>query len=236
MGISLLILSGIVAGVVIGAQNQSKQTENSQDPVDGNQKSNTITATTSSISSTSTNCPDGLQLVAGKYLVNNTLTTKEKLSVLTNLITYNSTGSIDKNTLLAHNTYRSLLGKPNMTISTTLKNFAQNYSNYLASNNLFRHSGGPYGENLYRASGGGSVIKGIILWWKEFPIYNGENIPNGDFSGYGHYTQMIWDTSVRVGCGQATSTTGYLYVTCNYDPPGNYRGQSVSEVINGTVC
>ena len=47
----------------------------------------------------------------------------------------------------------------------------------------------------------------------------------------GHYTQVVWATSVRLGCAVARCDgagvpfgVSQIWV-CNYDPPGNYQGE-----------
>jgi len=37
----------------------------------------------------------------------------------------------------------------------------------------------------------------------------------------GHFTQQIWKSTTKMGCGKASSSNGKTYVACNYDPPGN---------------
>lgn len=47
-------------------------------------------------------------------------------------------------------------------------------------------------------------------------------------SGCGHYTQLVWRNTQRVGCGYSTcEVDGWSYGVwvCNYDPPGNFIGQ-----------
>ena len=44
----------------------------------------------------------------------------------------------------------------------------------------------------------------------------------------GHYTQIVWKNTERIGCGKATSRQNGLftvYWVCQYDPSGNYVGQ-----------
>ena len=43
----------------------------------------------------------------------------------------------------------------------------------------------------------------------------------------GHYTQIVWKNTTKVGCGIANSLTdrGGEWVVCRYSPPGNYVGQ-----------
>jgi hypothetical protein len=48
--------------------------------------------------------------------------------------------------------------------------------------------------------------------------------------GCGHYTQVVWRTSTKLGCGVSTCTSTRGYQTdiwiCNYSPGGNYVGQT----------
>ncbi|CAF3889267.1 unnamed protein product, partial [Didymodactylos carnosus] len=44
----------------------------------------------------------------------------------------------------------------------------------------------------------------------------------------GHFTQVVWRASNRLGVGAAIANNGAwkkLYVVANYAPPGNYLGQ-----------
>jgi pathogenesis-related protein 1 len=44
----------------------------------------------------------------------------------------------------------------------------------------------------------------------------------------GHYTQIVWADTQRVGCGVATCNmlgTRGQFVVCDYEPPGNFVGQ-----------
>lgn len=47
----------------------------------------------------------------------------------------------------------------------------------------------------------------------------------------GHFTQMVWKGSEQLGCGSVTTSSGALYVVCNYSPPGNYIGEFVANVL-----
>lgn len=67
-------------------------------------------------------------------------------------------------------------------------------------------------------------------WAGEVSIYNRLNRPaiNGqmpEFKKYGHYTQLIWENTRRVGCAMRDSNAG-LVIACRYDPPGNMNGQT----------
>ncbi|KAF2317182.1 hypothetical protein GH714_015301 [Hevea brasiliensis] len=41
----------------------------------------------------------------------------------------------------------------------------------------------------------------------------------------GHYTQIVWKTTRRIGCARSVCDDGDVFMTCNYDPPGNYVGE-----------
>ena len=44
----------------------------------------------------------------------------------------------------------------------------------------------------------------------------------------GHYTQLVWATSTRIGCGGVKYRDGKFnkfYLVCNYGPTGNWLGE-----------
>ncbi|MBO4329990.1 MAG: hypothetical protein J5820_05070, partial [Rhodocyclaceae bacterium] len=54
----------------------------------------------------------------------------------------------------------------------------------------------------------------------EKSIYNGEAIDNSNYLTFGHYTQMVWNTTTEIGCGYKVCS-GAIQMVCNYNPPGN---------------
>lgn len=49
----------------------------------------------------------------------------------------------------------------------------------------------------------------------------------------GHYTQMLWAASVRIGCGYVNHMVGNrntVLLVCNYGPAGNVRGGRLYDV------
>ena len=127
--------------------------------------------------------------------------------------------------LNAHNQFRALLGKRPLTWSPSAQAVAQNWANRLAGANLFEHSHTPgYGENLYQVKNGDpSCNAAVKAWFEEYNLYpSGTKIGDGDFKGYGHYTQLIWDSTTSVGCAQGRGN--WVVTACNYLPAGNVLG------------
>lgn len=96
----------------------------------------------------------------------------------------------------------------------------------------YGHSQGEYGENLFAQAGKVATAEEAVgAWAEEVTDYDYET---GKCTGKcGHYTQIVWRDSSRVGCGVAFCKTGspfegftdWQYVVCNYDPPGNWIGE-----------
>ena len=57
-------------------------------------------------------------------------------------------------------------------------------------------------------------------------------VKNGDtiLGVVGHYTQVVWTSSVRLGCGISGLPSGGTMVVCQYGPGGNYRNRYDTEV------
>lgn len=136
--------------------------------------------------------------------------------------------------LAAHNKYRRLHGVPELRWDEKLAAFAQKRSNFIARSDgvEFRHPPDlPYGENLFWHSTSRQSCEFMVRgWYDEIGLYN---FKAPTFSpATGHFTQVIWRETERVGCATATSSgpKGGIYLTCNYDPPGNFLGEFVANV------
>jgi len=131
-----------------------------------------------------------------------------------------------KQTLDRHNSIRKeRYGSHALIWSDSLAASAQRYADHLARTNTFVHSGGKYGENLYVFSSKKTMVDAVNAWYSEKNKFN----PNtrkcyGKWYECGHYTQMIWKSTQKVGCGKASGSKWKTIVVCQYDPPGNYRG------------
>lgn len=126
--------------------------------------------------------------------------------------------------LNAHNAARSQVTVANIIWDNTVAAYALNYANSRISDCNLVHSNGPYGENLAKGSGSFTGTAAVNLWVAEKPYY--DYASNSCVGGQClHYTQVVWRNSVRVGCARVKCTNGWWFVSCNYDPPGNYIGE-----------
>ncbi|XP_051517157.1 peptidase inhibitor 16-like [Myxocyprinus asiaticus] len=97
------------------------------------------------------------------------------------------------------------------------------------------------GENLFATTGSFNATKAILDWFGEHVDYDYESNTCPENKMCGHYTQMVWANSNKVGCatylcdtveGLVTKSTTVL--VCNYFPQGNIEGQRPYE--SGEPC
>jgi hypothetical protein len=131
--------------------------------------------------------------------------------------------------LFSHNRVREEHCAPPLVWSAEVARRAQRWADSLAANGCpLKHSGG-YGENLVRGTVGvdEDPEKIVDLWYREVNAYD---FTQGDFSpDTGHFTQVVWNGSRRLGCATSTCRGTRIWV-CHYDPPGNYIGEFATNV------
>jgi uncharacterized protein YkwD len=118
--------------------------------------------------------------------------------------------------------------------STELAQVAQAWASSIASHGCaLQHSSGPYGENLAAGTAGTLSPEQVVeMWYSESARYR---YRNARFSMQtGHFTQVVWAGTARVGCG-TTTCNGMDVFVCNYDPPGNIEGE-FEENVHPTSC
>lgn len=134
--------------------------------------------------------------------------------------------------VLAHNTARHrALPAPNPALpDVSWDDTVAAFAKVGADRCIFMHrQQSQYGENLH-ASGGQDTPTSIVEGFEsEKQYFNYAN--NSCSSVCGHYTQLVWRTSVRIGCATTRCETGspfgngpWYLTACNYAPPGNYVG------------
>jgi hypothetical protein len=83
------------------------------------------------------------------------------------------------------------------------------------------------GENL---AGGESAATAPTQWYEEKPAFDaapnksGFGDENPDWVNWGHYSQMVWSATTKIGCGTAPGPR-FQITSCRYSPPGNFDGQ-----------
>ncbi|PWZ03211.1 PR-1-like protein [Testicularia cyperi] len=191
-------------------------------------KSSTTTTTTSSKMTTTTSAARG------------TTTTTTSASKTT---TSSSSGSsptpnagFESDILRYHNDDRARHEVPALKWDTKLVAAAAKW----AAGCKWQHTpNNQYGENLAAGTasdfGAGDATS---MWYDEISEYDYEN--PGFSSATGHFTQMVWKSTERLGCALQVCPAGSIfsgsnsqarYIVCEYDPPGNYVGEFAENVL-----
>ena len=137
--------------------------------------------------------------------------------------------------LAAHNAERARIGMPPLAWDDTLRAGAADYAQQMALSGMFQHSNRQarrgVGENLWMGTHGAFSFEAMVGGWSAEKRYFVPGIfPNnsrtGNWEDVGHYTQMIWPTTTRVGCAIATSAR-VDYLVCRYATAGNMDGRKL---------
>ncbi|KAL2927632.1 Pathogenesis-related protein 1A [Bienertia sinuspersici] len=151
------------------------------------------------------------------------------VSIITLLSTKCQAQNSPKDYLAAHNAARAAVGVGPLAWSDTVANYAQQYANQRAADcQLVHSSNDSYGENLaegYGSYGPLSGVDGVKMWIDEKSSYDYHSNTCTNNGECLHYTQVVWKESVHLGCARVICNNGGAFITCNYDPPGNYVGQ-----------
>ncbi|EFQ31695.1 SCP-like extracellular protein [Colletotrichum graminicola] len=131
-----------------------------------------------------------------------------------------------KAALDAHNAARSDVGVSPLEWDDSLAADALEWANHLLSVGSLTHSQtANQGENLYMQSNEDSPnVNAADAWIKEKEDYKGDTISETNYMGFGHYTQIVWESTTKVGLAVASNSQG-TYVVARYSPPGNFIGQ-----------
>jgi hypothetical protein len=137
--------------------------------------------------------------------------------------------------LAAHNLERTRMHMPPLVWDNDLGNGAAAYAQQMAFTGMFQHSNRQarrgIGENLWMGTHGAFSVEAMVGGWSAekryfIPGVFPNNSSTGDWEDVGHYTQMIWPTTTRVGCAIA-STPRIDYLVCRYAAAGNIDGRSL---------
>ena len=137
--------------------------------------------------------------------------------------------------LAAHNVARTQAGVAPLTWDPALANAATDYAQQMALTGIFAHSDrkarSGVGENLWMGSRGAFTVENMVDGWvSERQMFAPGFFPtvsrSGNWTDVGHYTQVIWPTTQRVGCAVASNASAE-YLVCRYWPAGNIEGRPV---------
>ena len=134
----------------------------------------------------------------------------------------------------AHNDARAKVGAPKLVWNAELAKDAAVYAATLARTGKFAHDpqtgrNPRQGENLWMGTRDAySYGEMIGAWVDEDRYFKRGLFPDssntGTWGDVAHYTQIIWPTSLRVGCAVASNARDDFLV-CRYSPAGNIVGR-----------
>ncbi|KXZ44012.1 hypothetical protein GPECTOR_75g736 [Gonium pectorale] len=131
--------------------------------------------------------------------------------------------------LEAHNVLRMLHGVQNLTWSSSLAAAAQDHAEQCAWEHSYRRDAG---ENMIlgRFDTPQQIAQGTAMWYSEICNYDWNDPGYSDTTG--HFTQVVWAATSRIGCGYKVcdSVEGAPFCTgrrcgvytCQYQSPGNW--------------
>jgi hypothetical protein len=137
--------------------------------------------------------------------------------------------------LNAHNRERLAFGVPPLEWDPALAAGAKAYAIQLTAAGQMVHSSREgrkdIRENLLQSPRGSLSSEQMIgLWAAEKSKFVPGVFPDvsstGNWSDIGHYTQMVWATTTRVGCATHEDAR-FTWLVCRYSPPGNRDGTSI---------
>merc|ERR1719445_795866 len=89
---------------------------------------------------------------------------------------------------------------------------------------MVHSSGKDYGENIFWSSASGVTCdKAVEKWYEEIQFYNyttGKSVNSN--RPIGHFTQVVWKSTITIGVGFAESEDGGTYIVAQYFPKGNF--------------
>ncbi|CAL9171021.1 unnamed protein product [Musa hybrid cultivar] len=132
--------------------------------------------------------------------------------------------------LYAHNVVRATHWELPLAWDPTLESYARWWATQRKGDCRLQHSfpdgGFQLGENIFWGSGSGwGPLDAVRNWAGEERDYSYAANACAPGRICGHYTQMVWKDTRRLGCSRVVCEGGGVFMTCNYYPPGNYIGE-----------
>ncbi|KAH6981026.1 CAP domain-containing protein [Ilyonectria sp. MPI-CAGE-AT-0026] len=150
-----------------------------------------------------------------------------------------------------HNLHRANHSVDAVTWDTTLAGYAQTIAETCVFEHDMTQGGGGYGQNLASWGSTGDIsdlqnkcgAQSITNQWynsemDNWSYYGQENPPSTlGLDLYGHFTQVVWKDTTKIGCATVLCTAGKMYdfdawyTVCNYKNQGNYGGEYGKNVL-----
>jgi len=136
-------------------------------------------------------------------------------------------GALAYEFLEAHNQLRAKYGVPPLRWSSKLARYARRWSSMRRFDCVMMHSpASPYGENVFWGSGNDwRAADAVKSWATEASYFDWRAQACHPGQVCGHFTQLVWNDTEYVGCGRSECFAGGVFITCSYDPPGNWKGE-----------
>lgn len=137
-----------------------------------------------------------------------------------------------RNAIIAmHDAERAQVGAPPLAWSPALARAADQWASHLAQIDDLVHWGesgeadNGQGENLWMGTRGAYRLPQMVGGWSEEkkPLARMASWED-DYEKVGHYTQMVWRDTRKVGCAVRSNRSNDILV-CRYWPAGNVMGQ-----------
>ncbi len=129
-----------------------------------------------------------------------------------------------------HNKYRRDHCAKDLEWSDELAMVAQAWAERLRDMGCaFEHSNSDYGENLAAGTANSLPPENVTdMWYEEIDDYDFSD--PGFSMRTGHFTQVVWKNTKRMGCGMVPDCNGMDIWVCNYYPAGNFEGEYSKQV------
>lgn len=207
------------------------------------------TPTTSAESSTS----EVIKAVTTQATTSTTPVATEAAST-TSAASASSATDFDSTCLYHHNVHRANHSAPDVTYDSGLAASAQVLSDRCSNAHDVTINGGGYGQNIasYGSTGDSSLaidtlIASVItnMWYNgEAALYDsfyGQANPTDNFENWGHFSQVVWKSTTKIGCGATLCAPGTIFdglstwfAVCNYETAGNVAGEYATNVLPPT--
>jgi uncharacterized protein YkwD len=135
--------------------------------------------------------------------------------------------------LRSHNAERAFHGRLPLVWDSALAKDAAKWANHLAGTKRFDHAytelkTNGQGENLWMGTRGAYIWEEMVKdWIEEVEQTKSGRFPDvsksGNWSDVGHFTQLVWPETRKLGCAIKSSNEDD-YLVCRYWPAGNRIG------------